>query len=41
MWPPYRRRIEEDFLEPVGANARRLRTALEGVIERSRAGARA
>jgi DNA-binding MarR family transcriptional regulator len=31
MWPVYRRRIQQDFLDPLGSGAERLRTALERV----------
>jgi DNA-binding MarR family transcriptional regulator len=33
MWPVYRRHIQHDFLEPLGAEATRLRTALERIAE--------
>jgi DNA-binding MarR family transcriptional regulator len=36
MWPVYRRHIEQDFLDPLGAGAGRLRAALERVVEKSR-----
>ena len=36
MWPIYRRHIQHDFLDPLGAGAGRLRTALERIVERSR-----
>lgn len=34
MWPVYRRHIQHDFLDPLGADTERLRTALEGVVEK-------
>jgi DNA-binding MarR family transcriptional regulator len=37
IWPVYRRHIEQDFLDPLGADSRRLRTALERIVEQSRA----
>jgi DNA-binding MarR family transcriptional regulator len=37
MWPVYRRHIREDFLEPLGTGAGRLRTALERIVETSEA----
>jgi DNA-binding MarR family transcriptional regulator len=37
MWPVYRRHIERDFLEPVGGGASRLRTALQRVVDKTRA----
>ena len=37
MWPVYRRHIEQDFLDPLGAGAARLRASLERVVERNRA----
>jgi DNA-binding MarR family transcriptional regulator len=37
MWPVYRRRIQRDFLDPLGGGARRMRTALERIVEQSRA----
>jgi DNA-binding MarR family transcriptional regulator len=36
MWPVYRRHIEENFLDPLGGSAGRLRTALERIVEKSR-----
>jgi hypothetical protein len=35
MWPIYRRHIQHDFLDPLGADTERLRTALEDVVEKS------
>jgi DNA-binding MarR family transcriptional regulator len=35
MWPVYRQHIRQDFLEPLGADARGLRTGLERIIEKS------
>jgi DNA-binding MarR family transcriptional regulator len=37
MWPVYRRHIQEDFLDRLGAEAGSLRTALERIIEERRA----
>jgi hypothetical protein len=37
MWPVYRRHIREDFLDPLGAGAWRLKTALERTLEKNRA----
>jgi DNA-binding MarR family transcriptional regulator len=37
MWPIYRRHIREDFLDPLGAGAGRLKTALERILEKNRA----
>jgi DNA-binding MarR family transcriptional regulator len=37
MWPVYRRHIQQDFLDPLGAEAGSLRTALERIIEERRA----
>jgi DNA-binding MarR family transcriptional regulator len=37
MWPVYRRHIEQDFLDPLGARATPLRTALERIVENGRA----
>jgi DNA-binding MarR family transcriptional regulator len=37
MWPLYRRHIQRDFLDALGAEAERLRTALERIVEESRA----
>jgi DNA-binding MarR family transcriptional regulator len=31
MWPVYRRHIQHDFLDPLGSEAGRLRTALERI----------
>jgi hypothetical protein len=39
MWPVYRRHIREDFLDPLGAGAERLKTALERILEKNRAAA--
>jgi DNA-binding MarR family transcriptional regulator len=36
MWPVYRRHIEQDFLDPLGARATALRTALERIVETGR-----
>jgi DNA-binding MarR family transcriptional regulator len=36
MWPVYRRHIQQDFIDPLGADAERVRTALEGVVESAR-----
>jgi DNA-binding MarR family transcriptional regulator len=33
MWPVYRRHIQRDFLDPLGSDAARLRTALERVVK--------
>jgi DNA-binding MarR family transcriptional regulator len=41
MWPVYRRHIRQDFLDPLGADAARVRTALEGVAESARVSGRA
>jgi DNA-binding MarR family transcriptional regulator len=35
MWPIYRRHIQHDFLDPLGADTERVRTALEGIVENS------
>jgi DNA-binding MarR family transcriptional regulator len=37
MWPVYRSHIREDFLDPLGAGAGRLKTALERILEKNRA----
>jgi DNA-binding MarR family transcriptional regulator len=37
MWPVYRRHIQRDFLDPLGAGATRLRTALERIVEKAQA----
>jgi DNA-binding MarR family transcriptional regulator len=37
MWPVYRRHIQQDFLDPLGAEAGRFRTALERIVDESRA----
>jgi DNA-binding MarR family transcriptional regulator len=37
MWPVYRRHIQRDFVDPLGAGATRLRTALERIVENSQA----
>jgi DNA-binding MarR family transcriptional regulator len=37
IWPIYRRHIQQDFLDPLGPDARRLRTALERITEKRRA----
>jgi DNA-binding MarR family transcriptional regulator len=37
MWPIYRRHIQQDFLDPLGGDAGRLRTALERIAENGRA----
>jgi DNA-binding MarR family transcriptional regulator len=37
MWPVYRRHIREDFLDPLGTGAGRLKTALERILENNRA----
>jgi DNA-binding MarR family transcriptional regulator len=35
MWPVYRRHIQHDFLDPLGPDAGRVRTALARVAEKS------
>jgi DNA-binding MarR family transcriptional regulator len=35
MWPIYRRHIQQDFLDPLGTDTQRLRTALERVVEKA------
>jgi DNA-binding MarR family transcriptional regulator len=35
MWPVYRRHIQHDFIDPLGAGAGRLRMALERIVEQS------
>jgi DNA-binding MarR family transcriptional regulator len=35
MWPVYRRHIQQDFLDPLGGDAGRVRTALERIVENS------
>ena len=35
MWPIYRRHIQHDFLDPLGADTEHVRTALEGIVENS------
>jgi DNA-binding MarR family transcriptional regulator len=37
MWPVYRRHIEHDFLDALGADGRELRTALDRITEKTRA----
>jgi DNA-binding MarR family transcriptional regulator len=37
IWPVYRRHIEQDFLDALGADSTRLRKALERIAEQSRA----
>jgi DNA-binding MarR family transcriptional regulator len=37
MWPIYGRHIQHDFLDPLGRDAGRLRTALERIAENGRA----
>jgi DNA-binding MarR family transcriptional regulator len=37
MWPVYRRHIQHDFLDLLGSDATRLRTALERIVEQARA----
>jgi DNA-binding MarR family transcriptional regulator len=39
MWPVYRRHIQQDFLDPLGSGAGRLRAALEAIVEKSTANA--
>jgi DNA-binding MarR family transcriptional regulator len=33
MWPVYQRHIQHDFLDPLGSEAARLRTALERIVQ--------
>jgi DNA-binding MarR family transcriptional regulator len=35
MWPVYRRHIQQDFLDPLGADAGRVRAALERIVDNS------
>jgi DNA-binding MarR family transcriptional regulator len=35
IWPIYRRHIQHDFLDPLGADTARLRRALERIVEKS------
>jgi DNA-binding MarR family transcriptional regulator len=37
IWPIYRRHIQQDFLDPLGPDARSLGTALERITEKRRA----
>ncbi len=38
MWPVYRRHIQADFLDPLGAQAGRLGTSLKRVVDAAQAG---
>jgi hypothetical protein len=37
VWPIYRRHIQHDFLDQLGADTERVRTALEAVAEKRKA----
>jgi DNA-binding MarR family transcriptional regulator len=34
MWPVYRRHIQNDFLDPLGSGAGRMKAALEAIVEK-------